>query len=228
MSMVVLVHVFFGTLAVFSGFIAMCSSKGNKWHRAAGKGYVISMLLMAIAGALAAAFLSQTINLIAAALTSYLVLTAWHAAKKPVMERGKFSITACFTILCVSIASLWVGWLALQSPEGAYQDFHFSAYFFLGGISMFAFILDGYLMLKRTLSPKQRLVRHIWRMMFSYFIAVGSLFTGPGSSAFPDMIQNSGVLSIPEPLVLLFMLFWVGKTLWGGKPKPREIETNVD
>lgn len=219
MSIVIFVHVLFGTLAVLSGFIAISAGKGNRRHKAAGKVYVLTMIVMAVAGALAAFLLSQVINLFAAGLTCYLVLTAWHAAKHPIIKKDRFSVIANLFILLISISALSVGYTAMQSADGAYQSYHYAAYFFIGGVSGLAAVLDAYLLIKGNLNTRQRLIRHIWRMTFSYFIAVGSLFTGPGASAFPDVIRESGVLSIPEPLVLLVMLYWIGKTFWDGRAK---------
>jgi hypothetical protein len=50
-------------------------------------------------------------------------------------------------------------------------------------------------------------------MCIGFFIAAGSAFTGPGASAFPEVVQRSGILSLPELTIVLLMLFWLWKTL---------------
>jgi len=55
-------------------------------------------------------------------------------------------------------------------------------------------------------------------MCIGFFIAAGSAFTGPGASAFPQAVQDSGILSLPELTIMLLMLFWLWKTL--RRPRP--------
>jgi hypothetical protein len=50
-------------------------------------------------------------------------------------------------------------------------------------------------------------------MCIGFFIAAGSAFTGPGAYAFLEVVQNSGILSLPELAIILFVLFWLWKTL---------------
>ncbi|TRY33172.1 DUF2306 domain-containing protein [Aliiglaciecola sp. M165] len=221
MAFILFIHVVFGTAAVILGFFSLTSKKGAKAHRLVGKGYVLTMLIMAASGLLAALIKSQIINVFAALLTCYLVLTAWHAATSKRIIFDKWVITPCLSILLVGLCAMAAGLMALDSVDNQFAGFSHVAYFFIGGIALLGGLLDSYILLKNTLSEKQRLVRHIWRMTFSYFIAAGSLFTGPGASAFPESIRNSGVLGIPEPLILIVMLFFIAKTFLQSKKTKR-------
>lgn len=221
MSSVMFIHVVFGTLAVLLGSFALFSKKGTKFHRTAGKMYVVTMLLMAVSGLLAAIAKEQMINVFAALLTCYLVLTAWHAAIKRQIENDKWVVWACLSMLVVGISGCVLGIIALYSAEGGFAGFSYVAYFFIAGVALFAGLLDLYVLITKRLSEKQRQVRHIWRMSFSYFIAAGSLFTGPGASAFPESIRNSGILGLPEPVILIVMLFFVVKTFLATQKKKR-------
>jgi hypothetical protein len=216
MSVIMWVHVIFGSLAVLAGFIALAAPKGKSWHIGAGKLYILTMLVMAVAGGLAALILPQAINVFAAALTGYLVVTAWHAASKKQLGRGPFEIISCVFILTIAIFCLGIGFNAMNSAEGAFHGYTYDAYFTIGGIAAFAALMDISLLLRGSVVGKQRIGRHIWRMSVSYFIAVGSLFEGPGAQAFPDFLRESGVLAIPAPLVILVMLYWLIRTLMPG------------
>ena len=50
-------------------------------------------------------------------------------------------------------------------------------------------------------------------MCIGFFIAAGSAFTGPGASAFPEAVRDSGILSLPELIIVLLMFLWLWKTL---------------
>ena len=53
-------------------------------------------------------------------------------------------------------------------------------------------------------------------MSFGFFIAAGSLFTGPGSKVFPELIRQTGILSAPEAIIALLMVFWLVRVLFTG------------
>ena len=72
---------------------------------------------------------------------------------------------------------------------------------------------DARMMLAAHISDKHCFAQLLVRMCIGFFIAAGSTFTGPGATAFPEAVQNSGLLSVPEPAILLLMLFWLWKTL---------------
>ena len=59
-------------------------------------------------------------------------------------------------------------------------------------------LLDLTVILRRGLSGRQRIARHLWRMCLGFFIAAGSFFPGQ-LQFFPDYIQNI------RPIILLFV-----------------------
>lgn len=216
MTVIMLIHVISGTLSVCAGALALGAAKGKTWHIRAGKLYLISMLIMAFAGAIAALMLPQAINVFAAGLTGYLVITAWHAANKKQLGRGPFESISCAFICTIAFFCLRTGFTAMNSANGAFHGYAYDAYFIIGGMAAFAALMDLILLLRGKLSGKARMVRHIWRMCLSYFIAVGSLFEGPGASVFPKALRDSGLLSLPSLLVVLLMLYWLIRTLYPG------------
>lgn len=213
MSYILLTHVIFGTTAIFAGFVTIVSQKGQRIHRLFGRVYVISMLIMSCFGAIAATINPQAINVLAALLTSYLIITAFHAAKSQSIERGTIEYASFIFIGTLTLLALLFGIEALVSEDGTKDGFGYEFYFFICAICTLAASGDLYGLLKGYIKGKQKIARHVWRMCFSYFIAVGSLFTGPGATAFPQFIRDSGILSLPEPAVLLVLIYWVYKTL---------------
>ena len=211
MSLIMLTHVLFGIIAIISGLVAMCAPKGKAWHKQAGKIYVISMLVMAIAGGLASVLLPQAINLFAAFLTGYLVLTSWQAGRGNAVSRGRAEILGLVFISIVAFSSLSVAAYLISSEVRGFHGYGADAYMTIGIMALVVVLGDLNLMFRGSLQGKQKLVRHVWRMCLSYFIAAGSLFEGPGVKIFPDVIKESGALSIPVPLVMIFTLYWVLK-----------------
>lgn len=210
MDPVVLIHIVAGTIAVLAGGTALAVKKGGALHRRAGVVYFWSMLAMA-AAALGLSLLKwQPITLIAAVFTSYLVITSWAVVKR----RGqKQYLLAMVVALLVAIPCGLAGYAAQTSDTGLYHGYEAVNYFFFGVLALLSAVLDGKAYASKGLAHKHRIARHLWRMCLSYFIAAGSLFTGPGANAFPDVVRTSGILDLPEPAILLLMLFYLARTL---------------
>lgn len=213
MPFLMLIHVACGTLAVLAGFIAMCAPKGKPVHVKSGQVYMVTMLGMAIAGGAIALLLPQSINVFASLLTIYLVITSWHAGRNNKIVRRSFEIFGCIFICVLAFFTLKTGLDVMHSEQQHLHGFGYNAFFVIGTMALVAAIGDVSLMLRGEITGKQRILRHLWRMCLSYFIAAGSLFEGPGVKVFPEVIKESGILGVPVPLIMLFTLYWILKTL---------------
>jgi hypothetical protein len=112
---------------------------------------------------------------------------------------------------------LTLGILATQADSGRYLGFAAPSYFVLFAMTVLAAVGDISLMFRKALSRTHKVARHLWRMCLSFFIAAGSAFTGPGAAVFPDVIRESGLLSLPELLIILALIFWLAHTYWTGR-----------
>jgi hypothetical protein len=133
---------------------------------------------------------------------------------------------ALLAALAVGLASVGLGFKALGGPT---RDVHPPAaiYFVFGGVSLLAALGDLRLLRQGRLEGPHRLARHLWRMCFALWIAVGSLFLGL-PQLFPEPLRNSGLLAIPPLLVLLVMLYWLlrvslGRARWSA-PRERVVD----
>ncbi|WP_286829396.1 MULTISPECIES: DUF2306 domain-containing protein [Kordiimonas] len=207
---VVWVHIIFGTVAVLAGGMALVVRKGGPLHRKAGAVYFWSMLIMATAGAVLSLVKPQMITLLAAAFTIYLVMTSRAAFRT--RDHSQYG-WAMIVALAVAVAGIGWGLEAQYGGTGLKHGYAAENYFFFGVLGLISLGLDANAFFRKSLTYKHRVARHLWRMCFSYFIAAGSLFTGPGATAFPEVVRASGILDLPEPLILLFMLFWLARTL---------------
>jgi len=208
MSPIMIFHVVAGIVSVFFGATALLASKGSPLHRAAGNVFVFAMLAMATAGATIAFEKNQTITFLAGIFSCYLVATSWVTIRRDEPRTGAFEYTAMLVALLIGGAGILSGLEALNSDTGVKDGVSHAPYLVFGGLALLAAAFDLSVLIRRGISGAQRIARHLWRMCLGLYIAVGSLFTGPGAQVFPESIRGSVILSLPELVVMLLMLFW--------------------
>lgn len=216
------IHIITGTIAVLAGAAALLTTKGSRMHRLVGNAFFISMVIMALGGIYLAIVLPMAISILVGVFTIYLVATSWMAARQYDENINLLHYVALAMTLGVAVGGLWFGMEAQNSPDGLKDGLPAFPHYFFGALALLAASGDAVLIVRRGVSGKQRIARHLWRMCFAYFIAAGSLFTGPGATAFPKAIRDTSLLSVPEPIILAVMLFWVVRVLatkwYEGKP----------
>ncbi len=221
-SPLLIIHIVAGTLAVASGGVALFAPKGGRTHRAAGTIFFASMLIASAVGACVAFTIpAQFIAFLGGVLAFYLVLTGWLTVRRPEARIGVVELAAGLLITTAGVFLVLFGLEALNSATGLKNGYAADAYFFLAGVALLAAALDASVLVRRSLAGRQRIARHLWRVCFGFFIAAGSLFTGPGSTVFPDAIRKSGILSGPELIILLLMVFWLARALFTRRFGPR-------
>ena len=63
-------------------------------------------------------------------------------------------------------------------------------------------------LVRGTLSPRQRVARHLWRMCFAFFIATGSFFLGQ-QDVMPQAVRGSPILFVLAFAPFAIMIFWL-------------------
>lgn len=217
MTIFLLAHIIAGGLAVLAGLLASLFKKGSNRHRMAGNIFLYTMLITSAAGAWTAWFIpDQFIAVFGGALAFYLTATGAMTAKRAEGKTGLPEIAALIVIIVVAAILIILGMQAMSHPTGLKNGYPSGPYFFLATIAGIAGILDIRNLIQRGVKGAQRIARHLWRMLFAFFIAAGSLFTGPGATAFPKAMRESGVLSAPELIIFLLILFWLARLLFTG------------
>lgn len=213
-------HVTFGTLAVIVGAIALASRKGRKVHVSAGRVFVVSMGSASILGAILGALKYDTfwITFHAGILGATLVASGVLAVRLQTPSAKRWFVAIAGLNLLNTVALFSAGWYATTLPNARLFGFAAEDYFFLFGMAAIACLGDVRMISGSQITKRHRIAQHLLRMCIGFFIAAGSAFTGPGASAFPDAVQNSGTLFLPEPIILLLMLFWFWKTLRQRRP----------
>jgi uncharacterized membrane protein len=210
-SLVVL-HIAAGSVALTAGAVALYSLKGAKLHRKSGMLFVLVMLVMSVTGAVMAALKPETISVIAGALTFYLVITALLTVRRPAAGSQWIDFGAMLVAMAIGTAAIHFGFEALNSPTGTKDGFPAPPYFIFGSVALLASLLDLRMLLARGGNGPHRLARHLWRMCFALLIAAASFFLGQ-AQVFPESIPIA-LLAIPVLLVLLLMLYWLGRVLF--------------
>ena len=140
-------------------------------------------------------------------MTIYFIATAWMTGRRKDGESGAFEIAAFLVALALAgsfaISAYQLATGATKAPNPIFP-------YVLYGIS-FALALaaaaDLAVVLRRGLSGAQRIARHLWRMSFGFFIAIGS-FAAQGAKALPAGI-GLPVLLASMFIVLGLMFYWL-------------------
>jgi hypothetical protein len=210
--LLVYIHIAAGSVGLLAGSAAMVFRKGSPWHVRVGNAYFFSMLVMAALGAYGAYYVPEMISVVVGVLTFYLVLTAWLTVRfvESKMRWPLFASTAMAMI--IAAAGYYFGFEAWLRVDGTKDGFAYGFYFFFASVALVAGILDIRVLIHGGIYGRQRLLRHLWRMCFSFLIAAASLFLGQ-PQVFPESIRSPQLLMIPVLVILASMVFWLVKVV---------------
>ena len=209
MSATLLFHILAGGLGLVAGYTALVASKGEALHRRAGTVFVYAMLAMGTAGFTIAVVrdVAPEINVPAALLTSYLVVTAWTTVRPPAAGMRVLHLGGLTVALVVGLTMTAFGIDAVVSGGKrngmpAFPFFMFAVVGLLGSAGDIRVIRRG------ALRGASRLARHLWRMCFALFIAALSFFIGQ-ADVFPAQFRIMPLLALPMLAVLATMFYWL-------------------
>ncbi|MGH6952021.1 MAG: hypothetical protein ACREH4_14245, partial [Vitreimonas sp.] len=213
MLVVLPIHITAGALSVFAGAAALVFRKGGKAHRTAGAVFVVSIAIMALTAAVVG--MDDPSNAGAAAVTIYLIGTAWVTARRREKKAGLFEIAAFIVALTLAALGYWSAYLIATGAKEADNPYIVYASLFLNSAIALAALGDLSVALRRGITGAQRIARHLWRMCFGLFIAVGS-FAAQGADALPAAFPGGEVLLASMLAVLLVMAYWSVRVLFTG------------
>ena len=191
----------------------MSFRKGSPRHVLAGKVFVASMLSMAVVAVYLAIVRHQRNNIGGGILTFYLIGTAWLTARRSDGETRPFDWVVFLIPLVLGILTWTNGLRVLRSGASSQDGVPVGMTFFMGSVMLLAGAGDVHMLVRGGVFGAHRIARHLWRMCFALFIAAGSLFLGQ-TQVFPEALRKPGLLAIPVLLVLLLMLYWLGRVLF--------------
>jgi uncharacterized membrane protein len=209
MRLTLLVHIVAGTLGLAAGFLALYTAKGGALHRKSGTVFVYAMLTMCIGGFAVAVGrnVAPSINIPAALLTAYLVVTSLITVRPPAASPRGLHVGLMLIALTVGLVDLTFAFRAVTG-DGTYLGMPAFPYFLFGGVGALGAVLDVRMIRAGGLRGASRLARHLWRMCFALFIAALSFFIGQ-ADIFPEAIRIMPVLALPVLAVLVTMFYWL-------------------
>lgn len=215
MSPLLIAHICAGSVAILSGAAALSVRKGERLHRAFGKAFFVSMLIMSALGAYLATFLPQTAsvaaNMAVAVLTAYLVATGWATVRRQQRNVGLFEYGAFLVAASVTITLLIFGVRTPNSQTGRFDATSSAPYFVFAAFAAFAAVGDLRMILRGGISGRRRIMRHLWRMCFALFFATAFFFVGQ-QKVMPAFVRGSPFLLLPPLAPLALMVFWLVRT----------------
>lgn len=222
----VIFHALAGASGIVTGATALFTRKGSRVHRMAGTAFFIAMMVAAATATWLAYRVADFGTLTAAILILYLLATGWMTVRRKPRQTGVFELGA---FLFAATGSVAVFLFTLQSVQAGTA--------LLGGIPGFIFSivtaiaagLDLSAILRRGLSARQRIARHLWRTHVGLFAAFGSFFPGQ-LQFFPDFIQQVRpviLLFIPSFLIIGLMFFWLARVFFTGWFAKKPIMANA-
>lgn len=205
-------HIGGGAAGIASGIVASLSRKGSEIHRKAGILFLWSMAICYSIGGLVAPFLptQQSTNFVAAVLALYLLITGVSAARRRRFEAGINEKVSAFIAFLITATGGVFMYLAASNPDGSMGGSPPQAYVLFiaaGGAALCGEIMALY---KRVLSPTARVIRHLWRMSMSFFIASGSAFFGQ-AEFFPVWFNDSLLPLLLGFFPILVLILYVAK-----------------
>jgi uncharacterized membrane protein len=217
------VHIAAGGLAIILGTIALSARKGGLLHRRIGLAFVYAMLTMGITASIMAFRKNPSDgNVTAGLMTAYFVITALTAVRRASSFTKWLNLGVLVVPIGLAVRMFFGGVVAWQAPGHVLNGVPAFMMFFLGTVLSLAAIGDVRLMRSGPRPGRARLSRHLWRMCFALFIAVGSFFTirARVAAIFPDFIAASMWRMLPIPAVFATMFYWLWR-LRGKRPIPQ-------
>lgn len=203
-------HICAAIVGLLSGGLAMIFRKGPGRHGAAGTVFVISMLGMTTSAAFIAVFMSpHAINVIAASLTFYLVVTGWVAIKRKDGQTSRvFDAGAMLFILADGLAAISFGVWLVNHPQHPTFGIPRPMYFIFGSIAVLFAVSDSRMLKRGGLFSAQRIGRHLWRMCLALLIATMSFYPGQ-AKLFSKAVRATNLLFIPHVLLIGATILWL-------------------
>jgi uncharacterized membrane protein len=225
-----ILHILGGLIGVVSGSAALLARKGSRFHRAAGKVFVYSMVGMAAGGASMALLKWQRFNILAGLFTIYLVSTAWVTVRRKEGETGRLDYALLALALGTMALAMTFGWQAGNAATGARHGNPPAGYVVFVTLALLFSVSDVRMLWRGGNFGAQRIARHLWRMGLALFVAAGSFFlgtagdpvlrrTGLRATLFTKEIRATHLPQLPVLIIVVLTLYWLIRVRFGSEYK---------
>lgn len=207
------IHIAGGSIGVLTGLTALFLHKGSPWHRKFGNTFFIAMIFMSTTGAYMSLEPLSMTSFMAGTVTFYMIATAWRTARNTKGKNGYIELIGLLYALVISVVGIIACWELVNNRGeaiggGVDPGLDFFLYFYTG-IAILSVILDISVIYRGGIYGAQRIARHLWRMCFGLWVAIGSFFLGQ-PQVFPEPLRDMVWLrAVPFILVTFMLFFWL-------------------
>jgi uncharacterized membrane protein len=216
MTPILILHIGAAATALITGGAALVFRKGHHLHQVAGTAFFLAMLAMSLTGFWLGIVAPARISAVVAALTFYLVATAWMTVRRRPNTTGRLEIAALVMVGGVIAACLLVAWVGANSPRGRIDHLPYQPIFAFMAIAVLGATGDVRTISQGGLAGSPRLARHLWRMCAALIIASLAFVAQP--KAIPPALQGNPLMFLPIVAVFVTMVFWLVRVR-GRKPR---------
>lgn len=201
MNPLLVLHILGGAVAIVSGFLALFVGKGSTLHRRSGEVFVGAMVVLGLSAV-------PLGNVVGGFMAAYFVCTAFTTVR-PVSRQ--FEIGLMLFALAMGLLTVGDGVATLLEGKMFKAGVPVPMTLFLGTVLLLSAWGDYKLIRRGPLRGSPRIIRHLWRMCFSLWIAAGSFFTirKRVETILPEPFLDLWVRMIPVVLPLLAIFYWL-------------------
>jgi hypothetical protein len=205
------IHIAAAALGLISGAVALAVAKGGLIHRRSGMVFIYAIVAMCATATVAAIVKGQAVNVMAALMTTYLVLTGLMTVRPRAPGSRQRDVGLMLMALALGLATISAGLVAIASPTGKVFGFPPFPFFLFGVLGLSGGAGDFRMIRSGTLRGAPRLARHLWRMCMALFITAASFFSirARVAAIFPEAFTSPLARTLPVLLVLVAMFYWL-------------------
>jgi len=205
------IHIIAAAVGLVAGVVALAAAKGRLLHRRSGIAFVYGMIAMCATAAVSATVKGQAVNVMAALMTSYLVLTGLMTVRPPSQKTRRQMIGLMLMALTLGGATFAAGLMAAARPDGRLFGYPPFPFFLFGVLGLSGGAGDWRTIRQSALRGAPRLARHLWRMCMALFIAAASFFSirARVAAIFPAALTGGVARALPVLLVMVAMFYWL-------------------
>lgn len=212
---ILIIHICGGVIGLLTGVAAVAFRKGSPRHRMAGNIFFISMLTMGST----AAWLG---NFFGGAISIYLVTTGWLTGRRREGETTIFDWGALLFGLALGVPIMFDGLRMASGSIPPKPGAPVGMILFLGSVVLLAAAGDLRMLVRGGIFGRQRVARHLWRMLFGLFIANGSFLAQKRVIAF---LGGPELFFLPAPVPLILIIFWLIRIRFKNNYKRKSVPT---
>lgn len=205
------IHIAAAALGLVSGAVALAVAKGGPLHRRSGIVFTYAIVAMCATATVAAVVKGQAVNVMAALMTIYLVLTGLMTVRPRVAGSRRRDVGLMLMALALGLATIAGGLVAIASPSGKVFGYPPLPFFLFGVLGLSGGAGDFRMIRSGALRGAPRLARHLWRMCMALFITAASFFSIRARvvAIFPEPFASPVARALPVFLVLGAMCYWL-------------------